>query len=103
VPLESPQSDIFAESYDQNTETCAEFKFEFNPKLSLFREIPILLMQAKELDMLIIHVGMELNLHKTLCHFQVAQLQVELNLDKTLCHFLVTQLQDLEPNVSRKH
>jgi hypothetical protein len=43
------------------------------------------LMQAKELDMLIIHMGMELNL------------------DKTLCHFLVAQLQDLEPNVSRKH
>jgi hypothetical protein len=43
------------------------------------------LMQAKELDMLIIHMGMELNLHKT------------------LCHFLVAQLQDLEPNVSRKH
>jgi hypothetical protein len=61
------------------------------------------LMQAKELDMLIIHMGMELNLHKTLCHFLVAQLQVELNLHKTLCHFLVAQLQDLEPNVSRKH
>ena len=30
-------------------------------------------MQSKELDMLIIHVGMELNLHKTLCHFLVAQ------------------------------
>jgi hypothetical protein len=43
------------------------------------------LMQAKELDMLIIHMGMELNLHKT------------------LCHFLVAQLQDLKPNVSRKH
>jgi hypothetical protein len=28
-----------------------------------------------ELDMLIIHMGMELNLHKTLCHFLVAQLQ----------------------------
>jgi hypothetical protein len=42
-------------------------------------------MQAKELDMLIIHMEMELNL------------------DKTLCHFLVAQLQDLEPNVSRKH
>jgi hypothetical protein len=41
-------------------------------------------MQTKELDMLIIHVGMELKLHKT------------------LCHFLVAQLQDLEPNVSRK-
>jgi hypothetical protein len=62
-----------------------------------------LLMQAKELDMVIIHMGMELNLHKTLCHLLVAQLQVELNLDKTLCHFLVAQLQDLEPNVSRKH
>jgi hypothetical protein len=41
-----------------------------------------MVMQAKELDMLIIHMGMELNLHKTLCHFLVAQLQVELNLDK---------------------
>jgi hypothetical protein len=46
---------------------------------------------------------MDSYLHKTLCHFLVAQLQVELNLDKTLCHFLVAQLQDLEPNVSRKH
>jgi hypothetical protein len=42
-------------------------------------------MQTKELDMLIIHVGMELKLHKSLYNFQVAQLQ------------------DLEPNVSRKH
>ena len=31
-------------------------------------------MQTNELDM-IIHLGMELNLHKTLCHFQVVQLQ----------------------------
>jgi hypothetical protein len=44
-----------------------------------------ILMQTKELDMLIMHVGMELNLHNT------------------LCHFLVAQLQDLEPNISRKH
>ena len=43
------------------------------------------LMHTKELDMLIIQVEMKLNLHKT------------------LCHFLVAQLQDLEPNVSRKH
>jgi hypothetical protein len=42
-------------------------------------------MQTEELDMLIIHMGMELNLHKT------------------VCHFLVAQLQDLELNVSRKH
>uniref|UniRef100_A0A7N2N7H9 Uncharacterized protein n=1 Tax=Quercus lobata TaxID=97700 RepID=A0A7N2N7H9_QUELO len=42
-------------------------------------------MHTKELDMPIIQVEMELNLHKT------------------LCHFLVAQLQDLEPNVSRKH
>jgi hypothetical protein len=42
VPLESPQYDICAESYDQNTETCAESEFQSNPKLSLFREIPIL-------------------------------------------------------------
>jgi hypothetical protein len=41
--------------------------------------------QTKGLEMLIILVGMELDLHKTLCHFQVAQLQ------------------DLEPNVSSKH
>jgi hypothetical protein len=47
-------------------------------------------MQAKELDMLIIHMGMELNLHKTLCHFLVAQLQVELNLHKTLCSGPIT-------------
>jgi hypothetical protein len=44
-----------------------------------------LMMGTKELDMLIIHMGMELKLRKT------------------LCHFLVAQLQDLEPNVSRKH
>jgi hypothetical protein len=42
-------------------------------------------METKELDMLIIHMRMELKLRKT------------------LCHFLVAQLQDLEPNVSRKH
>ena len=42
-------------------------------------------MQTKELNMLIMYMGMELNLHKT------------------ICHFLVAQLQDLEPNVSRKH
>jgi hypothetical protein len=63
----------------------------------------IIHMGMEPIFMLIIHMGMELNLHKTLCHFLVAQLQVELNLDKTLCHFLVAQLQDLEPNVSRKH
>jgi hypothetical protein len=59
--------------------------------------------ETKELDVLIMHVGMKLKLYKTPCHFLVAQLQVELNLHKTLCHFLVAQLQDLEPNVSRKH
>jgi len=32
-------------------------------------------MQTKELDMLIIHVGMELKLHKTLCDFLGAQLK----------------------------
>jgi hypothetical protein len=42
------------------------------------------MMQAKELDMLIIHVEMELNLHKTLCHFLVAQLQLEPNLDNRM-------------------
>jgi hypothetical protein len=76
---------------------------DFDDKMKTFYMFGILLMQTKELDMLIIHVAMELNLHKTLCHFLVAQLQVELNLHKPLCHFLVAQLQDLEPNVSRKH
>jgi len=32
-------------------------------------------METKELDMLIIHMGMELKLRKTLCHSLVAQLQ----------------------------
>jgi hypothetical protein len=80
--------------------TKSEYGLVMNRRQRLKR---VRVMQAKELDMLIIHVGMELNLHKTLCHFLVAQLQVELNLDKTLYHFLVAQLQDLEPNVSRKH
>jgi hypothetical protein len=39
-------------------------------------------METKELDMLIVYMGMELKL------------------PKTICHFLVAQLQDLEPNVS---
>jgi hypothetical protein len=80
--------------------TKSEYGLVMNGRQRLKR---VRVMQAKELDMLIIHLGMELNLHKTLCHFLVAQLQVELNLDKTLYHFLVAQLQDLEPNVSRKH
>ena len=42
MPLESPQSDICTESYDRNIEMYAKSEFEFNPKLSLFREIPIL-------------------------------------------------------------
>ena len=29
------------------------------------------MMQTKELDKLIIHLGMDLNKHKTHCHFQV--------------------------------
>ena len=33
----------------------------------------------------------------------IIQVEMELNLHKTLCHFLMAQLQDLEPNVSRKH
>ena len=33
-----------------------------------------LVMQTKELDILIIHSGMRLNSYKTFCHFQVAQL-----------------------------
>ena len=53
--------------------------------LMILHLIEWVLMHTKELDMLIIQVEMELNLHKT------------------LCHFLVAQLQDLEPNVSRKH
>ena len=58
------------------------FKQRYQPDLKC---IIFYLMHTKELDMLIIQVEMELNLHKT------------------LCHFLVAQLQDLEPNVSRKH
>ena len=54
-------------------------------EFSTTRRVGTELMHTKELDMLIIQVEMELNLHKT--H----------------CHFLVAQLQDLEPNVSRKH
>jgi hypothetical protein len=59
---------------------------ESKKKIHRRREMqrPIVI-QTKELDMLIIHVGMELKLHKI------------------LCHFLVAQLQDLEPNVSTKH
>ena len=40
-------------------------------------------MQTKELNMLIMYMGMELNLHKTICHFLVVQLQdLELNISK---------------------
>jgi hypothetical protein len=39
MPLISPQSDILAESYGQNTETYAESEFESNPTLTLIREI----------------------------------------------------------------
>ena len=42
-------------------------KFNY-ASLKLTREV----MQTKELDMVIIHMGMELNLHKTVCHFLVA-------------------------------
>jgi hypothetical protein len=41
MPPISLQSEICAESYDQNTETCTESKFESNPILTLIREIPI--------------------------------------------------------------
>jgi hypothetical protein len=34
---------------------------------------------------------------------ETKELKLELKLHKTLCHFLVAQLQDLEPNGSRKH
>ena len=39
--LESTQSDIGAESYAQNTDTCAKSKFESNPILTSIGEIPI--------------------------------------------------------------
>jgi hypothetical protein len=39
--LESPKSNILDESYDQNTETCTESKFEFNPILIPVGEILI--------------------------------------------------------------
>jgi len=35
------QSNIWHKSYDSNTETCAESKFESNPILTLIGEIPI--------------------------------------------------------------
>ena len=41
MPLESPQFDIWVESYGQNTEICAESKFESNPILTPIGEIPI--------------------------------------------------------------
>jgi hypothetical protein len=65
------------------------------------------MMQTKELDMLIIHVGMELDMliiHMGMeLDMLIIHVGMELKLHKTLCHFLVAQLQDLEPNVSRKH
>jgi hypothetical protein len=36
-----PQSDTQEKSYEQNTETCAESKFESNSILTQIREIPI--------------------------------------------------------------
>ena len=41
MPLESPQSNIWAESYSKKTETYAESKFESNPILTPIGEIPI--------------------------------------------------------------
>jgi hypothetical protein len=35
------QSETWAESYDQNTETCAESKFKSNPILTFIGEISI--------------------------------------------------------------
>jgi hypothetical protein len=42
MPLESPQSDILAESYGQNTETCSKSEILSNPILTPSGEIPIL-------------------------------------------------------------
>ena len=42
MQLESPQSNIYIESYDKKIEIYAESEFESYPKLTLFREIPIL-------------------------------------------------------------
>ena len=42
MPLESPQSDIWAEGYGQNTETCSESKILSDLILTLIAEIPIL-------------------------------------------------------------
>jgi hypothetical protein len=50
-------------------------------------------METKELDMLIIHMGMELKLRKTLCHFLVAQLEVLIMSaaqDMLIIHMLIT-------------
>ena len=41
MPLESSQSDIWAQSCGPNTETYAESKFESNPILTPIREISI--------------------------------------------------------------
>jgi len=41
MPLISLQSDIWTKSYDKNTETCAESKFESNLILTLIGEIQI--------------------------------------------------------------
>jgi hypothetical protein len=41
MPLISLQSNIWAKSYDQKTETYAKSKFESNPILTLSGEIPI--------------------------------------------------------------
>jgi hypothetical protein len=72
-------------SIAENDTKLTDLKVFMEAMMSEMRRVMKIVMQAKELDMLIIHMGMDLNL------------------DKTLCHFLVAQLQDLEPNVSRKH
>ena len=42
MALESPQFDIWAESYGQNIETCSESEILSDPILTPIREIPIL-------------------------------------------------------------
>ena len=70
---------------DRKRESTHTVARQVNKQNSILCLVSRPVMHTKELDMLIIQVEMELNLHKT--H----------------CHFLVAQLQDLEPNVSRKH
>ena len=76
---------IRADVVEDREATMARFLNGLNRDIANVVELQHYVMQTTELDWLIIHSRMGMNLHKTRCHFQVAQLQ------------------DLEPNASRKH